>query len=133
MYLTLSELQSIQSFAFPQVIIPLRKAMGVLSDLIHCPQCPKDTFSATQNISSIVSLCKVIVERFNKVLMGIDAEAERLEQNGGKKPYRIGEVDPALQHLHTGTPDCPMGFNIELEPKDWKRMVKMALKSEVYG
>jgi hypothetical protein len=133
MYLTLSELQSIQSFAFPQVIIPLRKAMGVLSDLIHCPQCPKDTFSATQNISSIASLCKVIIERFNKVLMGIDAEAERLEQNGEKKPYRIGEANPALQHLHTGTLDCPMGFNIELEAKDWKRMVKTALKSEIYG
>ncbi|KAF2833218.1 hypothetical protein CC86DRAFT_278989 [Ophiobolus disseminans] len=133
MYLTLTELQSIPSFAFPQVIVPLRKAMDVLSDLINCPQCPKDNFSAIQNISSIVALCKAIVERFSKVLIEIDAEAERLEQNGQKKPYRIGDSNPDLQHLHTGTLDCPMGFNIEIEPGDWKRLAKTALKAELYG
>jgi DNA-binding transcriptional regulator GbsR (MarR family) len=121
MYLTLTELQSITAFSFPQTNIPLRKAMGVLSDLIHCPQCPKDTFSAIQNISSIAALCKAIIERFNKVLMAIDAEAERLERNGQKKPYRVAEINPELQNLHTGTHDCPIGFNIEVEPKDWKR------------
>jgi hypothetical protein len=115
MYLTVTELQSVQSFHFPQVVVPLRKAMGVLSELINCPQCPKDNFSAIQNIASVVALCKAIIERFNKVLMVIDKEAERLEQSGEKKPYRIGDNSPELQHLHTGTLDCPMGFNIEIE------------------
>jgi hypothetical protein len=133
MYLTLSELQSVPSFHFPQVVIPLRKAMGVLSDLIHCPQCPQDNFSAIQNIASIVSLCKAIVERFNKVLMTIDAEAKRLEQTGEKKPYRIGDNTPSLSHLHTNTLDCPMGFNIEIGAQDWKRLAKTALKTEVHG
>jgi hypothetical protein len=133
MYLTLSELQSVPTFHFPQVVVPLRKAMGVLSELIHCPQCPKDNFSAIQNIASIVALCKAIVERFNKVLMVIDAEAVRLEQTGQKKPYRIGDNSPELHHLHTGNLDCPMGFNIEIEAKDWKRLAKTALKTEVYG
>jgi hypothetical protein len=133
MYLTLSELQSVPTFHFPQVVIPLRKAMGILSDLIHCPQCPNDNFSAIQNIASIVSLCKAIIERFNKVLMTIDAEAKRLEQTGEKKPYRIGDNTPELHHLHTGTLDCPMGFNIEIGAQDWKRLAKMALKTEVYG
>jgi hypothetical protein len=133
MYLTLSELQSVQSFHFPQVVIPLRKAMGVLSDLIHCPQCRNDNFSAIQNIASIVALCKAVVERFNKVLMEINAEAERLEQSGQKKPYRIGDNNPKLHHLHTGTLECPMGFNIEIEARDWKRLAKTALKTEIYG
>jgi hypothetical protein len=133
MYLILSELQSVQTFHFPQIVIPLRKAMGVLSDLIHCPQCPKDNFSAIQNIASIASLSKAIVERFNKVLMVIDAEAERLEQTGEKKPYRIGDNNPDLYHLHTGTLDCPMGFNIEIGAQEFKRIAKTALKTEVYG
>jgi hypothetical protein len=133
MYLTLSELQSVQSFHFPQVVIPLRKAMGILAELIHCPQCPKDNFSAIQNIASIVSLCKAIVERFNKVLIVIDKEAERLEQSGEKKPYRIGDNNPALHHLHTGTLECPMGFNIEIEAREFKRLAKTALRTEVYG
>tara|TARA_R110002003_G_scaffold28_23_gene1714 strand:+ start:4957 stop:5976 length:1020 start_codon:yes stop_codon:yes gene_type:complete len=133
MYLTLSELQSVPSFAFPQVIVPLRKAMGVLSDLVHCPQCPKESFSAIQNVQSIVALCKAIVERFHKVLLEIDAEADRLHESGQKKPYRIGDNSPENQHLHTGTLDCPMGFNIEIEPKDWQRLAKTALKTEIHG
>ncbi|KAF1840835.1 uncharacterized protein K460DRAFT_380614 [Cucurbitaria berberidis CBS 394.84] len=133
MYLTLTELQSVQSFSFPQVIVPLRKAMSTLSDLIYCPQCPKEAFSAIQNIQSIVSLFKAIVERFNKVLLEVDAEAERLQQSGQKKPYRVGDNNPALHHLHTGTLDCPMGFNIELEASDWRKIVKTALRTEIRG
>jgi hypothetical protein len=132
-YLTLSELQSVTTFSFPQVIIPLRKAMSAISDLIHCDQCPKEPFSAIQNVQSIVSLFKAVVERFNKVLLAVDVEATELERTSQKKPYRIGDNNPALFHLHTGTLDCPMGFNIELEAKDWRRIVKTALKTEVYG
>ena len=73
---------------------------------------------------------KAVVERFNKVLIEVDREALRLEETGQKKPYRIGDNNPALQHLHTGTLDCPMGFNIEIEGKDWKKLVKTALKTE---
>ncbi|EAT85738.2 hypothetical protein SNOG_07087 [Parastagonospora nodorum SN15] len=85
------------------------------------------------NVASIAALCKAIVERFNKVLLVIDAEAERLEQTGEKKPYRIGDNSAALQRLHTGTLDCPLGFDIEIGAQDYKRIAKMALKTEVYG
>lgn len=107
--------------------------MSALFDLIHCPQCPKEAFSAIQNIQSIVALFKAIVERFNKVLLEVDSEAIRLQQTGQKKPYRVGDSNPALYHLHTGTLDCPMGFNIELEAQDWKKIVKTALRTEVHG
>jgi hypothetical protein len=133
MYLTLNDLQTVPSFHFPEVVIPLRKAMGILSDIIHCQQCPKDNFSAIQNIASVAALCKALVERFNKVLMVIDTEAERLEQTGEKKPYRIGDSNPNLHHLHTGTLDCPLGFNIEIGGQDWKKLAKTALRTEVYG
>lgn len=132
-YLTLTDLQTVPTFSFPQVIIPLRKAMTTVSSLIKCPVCPLDPFSAIQNVSSIVSLFKAIVERFSKVLHEVNLEATRLTQSGQKKPYRIGDNNPALSHLHTGTIDCPMGFNIELEPEVWKKLVKTALKTEMYG
>ncbi|CAI9633704.1 unnamed protein product [Alternaria burnsii] len=132
-WLTLTELQAVVTFHFPQVVLPLRKAMTSLSELIHCKQCPRESYSAIQNVQSIVSVMKAVVERFNKVLIEVDREALRLEETGQKKPYRIGDNNPALQHLHTGTLDCPMGFNIEIEGKDWKKLVKTALKTEVYG
>ncbi|EMD91749.1 hypothetical protein COCC4DRAFT_30331 [Bipolaris maydis ATCC 48331] len=132
-WMVLTELQAITTFDFPQVVIPLRNAMSALANIINCPQCPKDSFSAIQNVQSIVSLMKAIVQRFNSVLLEVDREAVRLEEAGQKKAYRIGDNNPALSHLHTGTSDCPMGFNIELEPKDWRRLVKTALKTEVYG
>ncbi|KAF3043443.1 hypothetical protein E8E12_008020 [Didymella heteroderae] len=132
-YLTLTDLQTVPTFSFPQVIIPLRKAMTSISSLTHCPICPLDPFSAIQNVSSIVSLFKAIVERFSKVLHEIDRECERLRTTGGKKPYRIGDNNPHLAHLHTGTLDCPMGFNVELEPDVWRTLVKTALKGEVEG
>ncbi|RMZ69112.1 C6 finger domain [Pyrenophora seminiperda CCB06] len=132
-WLTLTELQSIVAFPFPQVVIPLRKAQSALSDLIHCPECPKDSYSAIQNVQSIVSVMKAIVERFNKVLAEVDWEATRLEVAGQKKPFRIGDNNPALFHLHTDTPSCPMGFNVELEPQDWRKLVKTALRTEVHG
>jgi len=107
--------------------------MSALSDLIHCKQCPKESYSAIQNVQSIVSVMKAVVERFNKVLNEVDREAARMEGTGQKKPFRIGDNSQALQHLHTGTLDCPMGFNIEIEAKDWRRLVKTALKTEIYG
>lgn len=35
--------------------------------------------------------------------------------------------------LHTGTLDCPMSFNVQLEPSDWKRFAKQGLRLEVLG
>lgn len=132
-YLTLTDLQTVPSFSFPQVIIPLRKAMTTISSLIHCSTCPIDPFSAIQNVSAIVSLFKALVERFSKVLSEVDAEAKRLEAAGAKKPFRIGDNNPALGHLHTGTLDCPMGFNVDLDPETWRKLVKQALRTEVHG
>ncbi|KAL8875736.1 MAG: hypothetical protein Q9198_005944 [Flavoplaca austrocitrina] len=47
--------------------------------------------------------------------------------------YRVGEVDLANVHLHTGTKDCPMGFTIELDPEEWVAMARKVLKQDIYG
>jgi hypothetical protein len=35
--------------------------------------------------------------------------------------------------LHTGTLNCPMSFEIQLEPSDWKKFAKQGLRMEVFG
>ncbi|UPX10876.1 uncharacterized protein EKO05_0001512 [Ascochyta rabiei] len=132
-YLTLTDLQTVPSLSFPQVIFPLRKAMTAVSAVLHCPTCPLDPFSALQNVSSLTSLFKAIVSRFAKALAEVDLEAQRLRAQAARKPYRIGDNSPALSHLHTGTLDCPMGFDVELQPDVWKTLVKAALRTEMDG
>lgn len=133
MYLTITDLQTISSFAFPAVVVPLRRAMTTASSLLQCERCPKEPFTAIQNVQSLTALLSALAERFHKVLQEVDAEASRLEHTGAKKLFRVRENNPATHHLHTGEMDCPMGFDIELEGKDWKRLVKKAVRTEVMG
>lgn len=133
MYLTMTELQTMSTFAFPAVIHTQRHAMSAASSLIHCPKCPTATLSVIQNVQSLGALLSTIAERFHKILSEIDVQAEELERTGQKKEFRLGDSDPTNQYLHTGMPDCPMGFDIQLDGKDWKALTKKALKSEVLG
>ncbi|KAL5393373.1 hypothetical protein DPSP01_000194 [Paraphaeosphaeria sporulosa] len=132
-YLALSDLQSITNFAFPAVIPRIRPALTTASTMINCTKCPTETFSAIQNIQALSALLSAITERFHKVLCGIDAEAARLEQTKEKKPFRVGDNSTENRHLHTGTLDCPMGYDLNLDAQDWKRLAKQMLKTEVVG
>lgn len=133
MYLTLTELQTMSSFSFPGVVPPLRRAMDTASTIMRCDNCPKDTFGAIQNVLTLNSMFIAIAERFHRVLKEIDHEADRLYGTGEKKPYRISDCSLELKHLHTGTSDCPMGFQIQLDSREWQKMAKKALKAEVLG
>lgn len=133
MYLTLTDLQAITSFAFPAVIPPLRRAITTTSTIMRCDKCPQQPFTAIQNVLTMTSLLSAIAERYHKVLQSIDTEAMRLEHLGEKKTFRVGDTDPLLQHLHTGTEDCPMGFNIELEPQRLETIVQEGAKNRSPG
>ena len=133
MYLTLTDLQNISSCSFPSIVPSLRRALTTASTIIHCSRCPQQAFSAIQNVITLVSLLSAIAERFHKVIQEIEEEAERLEQTGEKKPFRVGDNDPAHAHLHTGSLDCPMGFNIHLDGHEWRKLTKKVLKTEVMG
>lgn len=133
MYLALTDLQSITSFAFPAVVPRIRPALATASAMIHCPKCPRAAFNAIQNVQSVSALLTAIAERFHKVLAAIDTEADRLESIGEKKDFRMGDNDPQNAHLHTNSMDCPMGFDIKLEAKDWRKLAKQMLKTEVLG
>lgn len=133
MYLAITDLQTISSFAFPAVVVPLRRAMTTASTLLHCEKCPKEPFTAIQNVQSLSALLSALAERFHKVLVEVETEASRLENTHGKKLFRVSENNPANTHLHTGDNNCPMGFEIELEGKDWRRLAKKAVRTEVLG
>lgn len=132
-YLTLTDLQTIPSFSFPQTIPPLRRATRTISSLLSCPTCPLDAFRASQNTSSLSSLFRALTARYAALLAAIDAEATHLQHTNATKPFRIGDASAALAHLHTGTPDCPMGFDVPLQPAVWRVLVKAALRTEVLG
>jgi hypothetical protein len=84
-------------------------------------------------VQSLAALLSAIGERFHRILQEIDRETERLEANGEKKPFRVGDNSIANAHLHTGTFDCPMGFDVNLDPMEYKRLAKKALRTEVLG
>ncbi|KAL5394816.1 hypothetical protein PMIN04_000383 [Paraphaeosphaeria minitans] len=132
-YLALSDLQSITNFAFPAVMSRIRPALITASTMINCTKCPTENFSAIQNMQALNTLLSAIAERFHKVLSGIDAEAVRLEQTQEKKSFRVGDNSTENRHLHTGTLDCPMGYDLSLDAQDWKRLAKQMLKTEVMG
>jgi hypothetical protein len=121
------------TFAFPAVVHTQRNAMNIASTIMHCKRCPNELSTAIQNTQSLSALLFAIAERFHKILKAIDAEAEELERTGKRKPFRFGDSNPLMQHLHTGMPDCPLGFNIEMEGKDWKSLAKKVIRAEVMG
>ncbi|KAL8904127.1 MAG: hypothetical protein Q9207_003478 [Kuettlingeria erythrocarpa] len=53
--------------------------------------------------------------------------------HGEKITYRVGDASQANAHLHTGTPECPMGFHVELESEEWAAMARKVVKQDVYG
>lgn len=107
--------------------------MDTASTIMHCKRCPSELSTSMQNTQSLSALLFSIAERFHKILKAIDAEAAELERKGEKKAFRFGDSNPLNQHLHTATPDCPMGFNVDLDGKDWKVLAKKIVKTEVLG
>jgi len=133
MYLSLNELQNMTTFHFPTVIPLLRHGLNTAVSILSCEKCPAQPFSTIQNVMSLGALLTAIGERYFRALEAINAEAKLREQTGEKKAFRVGDPNPELYHMHTGTPDCPMGFTIELEPKEWRKLSKRAIRAEVFG
>ncbi|KAF2746473.1 hypothetical protein M011DRAFT_82299 [Sporormia fimetaria CBS 119925] len=131
-FLATSELQAM-SVKFPAALRPLRDAMRTALSILKCENCPKQFLSAMQNTQSLLGLLMAIAERFHRILKNIDAETDELDRTGEKKLFRLGDHNPSVQHLHTQTLDCPMGFDILLDGTEWKTLAKKALRAEVIG
>ncbi|KAL8814242.1 MAG: hypothetical protein Q9223_006521 [Gallowayella weberi] len=127
-----SVLQSFRSLppaSFPASRGPLTKGTNLARAVIRCPLCPLDFPSALQTSMLLTTLIRLIVHGYSTLIEHIQTQAAE----GQKITYRVGDFSLSNAHLHTGGLDCPMGFNVELEPAEWAAMVKKVLKQDLYG
>ena len=68
--------------------------MTTAAEIISCERCPKETFTAIQNVQSSAAVLSAIAERFHKILAKIDDESRELESAGKKKPFKLGDMSP---------------------------------------
>jgi len=86
-----------------------------------------------QNIMLLTTLLTSITDCYRKLLTAIDTEAKRSADAGEKKKFRMGDNSPEKMHLHTGTLDCPMGFDIDLDSHEWRTVARKVVKADVVG
>lgn len=130
-FLTLSNLQLLQTFSFPESLHPIRKALQTTKSLLQCSQCPRESTTAMQNTMHLATLLTSITDAYRGLFTSIDSEAARVQQTGEKKHFRIGDSDPGRAHLHTGTMDCPMGFNIALAGSEWRMIARKVVEGDI--
>jgi hypothetical protein len=133
MYLTLSTLQTRTDFGFPAVLPTLRSALATTTNVLKCEQCPKQPMTAMQNVMLLTTLLTTITDSYRKLILAIDVEAKRAKESGELKGFRVGDNSMERMHLHTGTPDCPMGFDIELDGEEWRKFARSVVKADVDG
>ncbi|KAL8766440.1 MAG: hypothetical protein Q9194_006268 [Teloschistes cf. exilis] len=129
LYAMLASFQSLPPLSFPSSRGPLLKATSLCRAVVRCPMCPQDYPSALQNLMLLTTLLPLIVHGYAKLLQHIHEQAAQ----GCAVTFRVGDTSQAASHLHTGTPDCPMGFNIELDADEWSAMARKVVKQDVYG
>ncbi|KAL8842033.1 MAG: hypothetical protein Q9176_002971 [Flavoplaca citrina] len=125
----LQAFQSMPPASFPSSRDPLTRATRLGRSINRCTRCPLDFPTALQTSMLLTTLLRLVVHGYASLLGDIQARAAE----GTKITYRVGEVDLANVHLHTGTKDCPMGFTIELDPEEWVAMARKVLKQDIYG
>lgn len=77
------------------------------------------------------SLLTNIAFGFESLLKNIDAETDRATAAGEIKSLSSGDNSMINLHLHTGNPDCPARFELELEPEEWNRLTKKAVRKSI--
>ncbi len=133
LYISLTNLQSLTAFTFPLALPTIRLACNAAYGFLVCQQCPKDRNTAMSNLMFLTTLLTSIVERYDRVLKQVDADAQQASGSGKAIPFRMGENRPEYAHLHTGTFDCPMGFDVDISPSEWRKLARKAIKADVLG
>jgi hypothetical protein len=132
---TLSALQTLQiltKFHFPSSMGNLRNTITSLTSVVNCTICPQQRVTAFQNSLLLQTTLTCIAERFHGLVAGLNEEYGRLVASGERPQLRIGDPNGDMS-LHTGQPDCPMGFNISIDPLQWKGLAQKCLMSLIKG
>lgn len=122
--------------SFPQALAPLKKALAYAEMIISCKACTtthSPIASWRQNTLYMITLLSSIACKFDELLRAVDTEATGLHETQSTKKMRIGaEWSSNTAHLHTGTPDCPMGFEMEFGAAEYRDLAFRGIKSEVF-
>lgn len=129
LYSILASFQSLPPTSFPASRGPLIKATNLARRVVRCPHCPQDYPSALQNLMLLTTLLPLVAHGYAKLLQHIQEQAAQ----GCAVTYRVGDSSLSTIHLHTGTPECPMGFNVELDAEEWASMARKVVKQDIYG
>ncbi|KAL8671334.1 MAG: hypothetical protein Q9168_004171 [Polycauliona sp. 1 TL-2023] len=129
LHMTLQAFQSMPPASFPSSRDPLTRAVKLVRSINRCTLCPLDFPTAMHTSMMVMTLLRLVVHGYTTLVRNIQAKAAE----GRSTTYRVGEMNLAGAHLHTGTLDCPMGFNLELDAEEWSVMAKKVLKQDIYG
>ena len=130
-YISLSSFQTLPAPSFPLTLNTLAKATTLARSVLRCPECPKTQGSALQNLMLLSTLLALIVHEHSRLLAHIEERAAR----DPTITLRVAELSSLATnaHLHTGTPDCPLGFNLTMSAADWRTMARKAIRQEILG
>ena len=129
LYVTLSSFQALPPPSFPYSMGALTKATTVAREALRCQRCPKMYALALQNLMSLCTLLPLIAHQYGKLLQYIDERSAE----GRPISLRMGEKSLDQLHLHTGTADCPMAFDLDFSAKEWRAMSRKVVRLKVIG
>lgn len=129
LYSTLASFQSPPQPSFPYSLGLLRNAVRLGHIVVRCQVCPKTYNTGVQNVMLLGTLVQMILNEYAKLLKHI----EQRSTNEDKITFRVGEHSLSLDTRHTGTPDCPMGINIDLSGAEWHMLARKAIKQAAVG
>ena len=129
-YLELSDLNSLKSFAFPVALLPLQKAMNTAKSAIECSACPKSAISVVQNLHLVVTLLSSIAERFQKVSHAIDSKAAILRETGNAHEFQFFDKSMAPP-VHAMDASRPTTFSFKMHVEEWQQMANNVIRSNV--
>lgn len=131
MYLSVSNLQSLQECAFPGALHSIREAITTAWSVLHCVNCPQQFLTAMHNIQMLGMALMTIAERYHQVMDWIEVEQQRASACNEKLSFQLGNLDSSTTHLHSD--DCLGMFNVKLDPLEWRRLTKRVVRNEVHG
>ena len=133
LYVTLSDLGTTKEWSFPMSVHKLKTAMQTSDAVLKCQICPYESTTAMQNLMLLTTLLTTVTDCYRKILKSIDVQAAKAEESGDTIQYRMGDSNPEKWHLHTGTNDCPMGINVDLDASEYKMLARKVIRADVHG
>lgn len=133
MYLEMSSLQSM-TFEFPSSLHQIRRAISTAWGVLNCKECPRSFFTGFQNVQLLGLFMVCTAERYVRILGAVDNQAEQAREAKAKLGFAIGDLQGSNTHLHTNDPEvCLAGMKLDLDPLQWKKLVKRVIQGEVKG